>query len=95
MPSIVVLLLCVHLCPFPYSQQGTLHKRFCDFDQILTAADHITGPFLSNYAIKKAVEDLMDYAHSNIQSIPLSHLKVTRTGSTHLSIGVDDRVAKG
>ena len=41
---------------------------------------------LSNSAIKKALEDLMNYAHSDFQSFPLSHHKVTRTRSHYYSV---------
>ena len=57
-----------HFCPFPVNQQGNLYQRFWDL-----------GALLSNYAIKEALEDLMDYAHANFQSFPLSHHKVTKT----------------
>ena len=64
-----------HFCPFPASQQGNLYLRFWDL-----------GALLSNYAIKKALEDLMNYAHSDFQSFPLSHHKVTRTRSHYYSV---------
>ena len=36
--------------------------------------------------MKKALEDLMNYAHSDFQSFPLSHHKVTRTRSHYYSV---------
>ena len=35
---------------------------------------------------KKSPEDLLDYAHANFQSFPLSHHKVTRTRSQYCSV---------
>ena len=64
-----------HFCPFPPSQQGNLYQRFWDL-----------GSLLSNFAKKKALEDLMDYSHANFQSFPLSHHKVTKARSQYRSV---------
>ena len=74
-------ILCInaHFCPFPAGQQGTLHLRLYYF-----------GASISNYAEKKALEALMDYAHANFQSFPLSHHKVTRLRNQYCSVNSMD-----
>ena len=64
-----------HFCPFPASQHRNLYPRFWDL-----------GALLSNYAIKKTLVNVMDYAHANVQSFPSSRHKVTKLRSQYCSV---------